>query len=495
MKYKIPTIIITIALFSLIAIVSSDIFFNISIFNYDDLNSTLDSYPLWREENGRYVCNFLSRVFCVYLPNMFGIHLQNWANTGGAILYFLILVMLFISSARFWFLKQKNGLFFPLVLCITFIEFCVYTNSSDVHYWQIYSYQYGYVLATVFGLIFLYKIYDYIFNKKEPTCKKELILTSVIAFCAGNSCQIVCYSVLITIFLLLITFLLFNFKNFEKVKNIVSTKSVMIPFLFFLLGFVIMVSCPGFWNEVSWRHADSFSQIISIFPDFIKCFYEIFICRELQEWYVVFFLLIAIWTVASLKNELKQRFIDSILVLLPVVGVACYYLTLILAGPTFPSPELKYWLYEPYYDFYYRIVISTVIIMLLGILCDLVKNNILKLIVIFIAVYEIFIVYPKPQDILASNIAKTKEVRQLTYQCDKFLYQQYKNNPNEDIILPKCCEKINVLDIRRYLKAVYNIENVRVSTKYLDDDVAIKYLYDKGIIVSDEEKEKTIFKK
>ena len=123
------------------------------------------------------------------------------------------------------------------------------------------------------------------------------------------------------------------------------------------------------------------------------------------------------------------------------------------------------------------------------------QNNILKLIIILLSIYEIFIVYPNLKDVFKSGVIKTRETRQLTYKCDKFLYQQYKSNPEEEIILPKSCEKINVLCASRYLKAVYNIENANVFVRYLDDDVVINELNGKGITVDEDELAKTIFKK
>ena len=69
---------------------------NFVTYDLDDINSTLYSPTVFSlEENGRYVCNIISRIFSLHLPNLFNIHLQNFANTIGAILYTLTFLLLF----------------------------------------------------------------------------------------------------------------------------------------------------------------------------------------------------------------------------------------------------------------------------------------------------------------------------------------------------------------------------------------------------------------
>ena len=82
---------------------------NFVAYDIDDINSTLYSPSKFlMEENGRYVCNILSRIFSLHLPNMLGMHIQNFSNSIGAILYTLTFLLLFYRSALFVKLKEKS---------------------------------------------------------------------------------------------------------------------------------------------------------------------------------------------------------------------------------------------------------------------------------------------------------------------------------------------------------------------------------------------------
>ena len=104
------------------------IFSNLCFFDVDDLNSTLDSPPFWREEDGRYVCNFISSLVVVYIPKLLGIHLQNAANTIGMFAYIIILSLLFTVSSMFYCLKDRNPIIYASLWTFAGIFFYQYLN-------------------------------------------------------------------------------------------------------------------------------------------------------------------------------------------------------------------------------------------------------------------------------------------------------------------------------------------------------------------------------
>lgn len=353
------------------------LFRDICIFDVDDLKSTIEPYPLWREENGRFVFNILSRIFCLHIPNILGIHVQNALSSIGVCMYAIIQLFLFTVVGCFYLLKNKN--IFIFLLPFLFVTGIFYCNYMEEHffYYTIVSFQYGYMFATATVLSFLLLLYNYVLNGKLPD-RKYLWLTCLLGFCAGNSTQFMCYTVIITIFLLFMTYFIKRKFNVKKIKNLIKLKRVFLPVLSFFSGFVLMVACPGFWNEVAWRHAKSFEEIKDIFVPFLKGVFNVVILRYQRFLYLVLFLILAIIIIGIIKKQFKNNLLKCIIICFPIVGAFGYFLTLILAGSTFPSEELKFWFYEPFYHFCYLMILSTVVSMLFGFLISETKNRIFK---------------------------------------------------------------------------------------------------------------------
>ena len=446
---------------------------NFVAYDLDDINSTL--FPpthFLMEENGRYVCNIISRIFSLHIPNLFNIHIQNFTNTFGAILYTLTFLLLFYRSTLFVKLKEQNPIIFALMTIVPIMAVSKYILSNHILYSFLYSYQYGYILASIFGISFLYYIFDFIYNKKELS-KISIILLSLLGFCAGNSSQIICYSIAVTIFSLL----LFEFIRTKKVITLLKeNKLLSIPIISFFLGMAFMIFCPGFWNEVSWRHLESFEQLKEIFIPFFKTLYSHIILNELIYIEIIMCLITIILIIAKIKNIFKQYAYNTLITLLPLIGVLLYYVTLILGGPTFPSEELKFWLYEPFYNYYFLVVVSFTTCNLTGLLCNLLNKNILKLIPATILPIIFINILGQPIDEYKKIVHTMKETRQKVYTCDQYIIKQITENPNETIILPNFCQTINIYSTGpKYLKSVYKIDKKFVDIQYADYKTACKH--------------------
>ena len=444
---------------------------NFVAYDIDDINSTLYSPSKFlMEENGRYVCNILSRIFSLHLPNMLGMHIQNFSNSIGAILYTLTFLLLFYRSALFVKLKEKNPIIFALMTLIPIAAISKYILINDIEYSFFYSYQYGYILASIFGISFLYFVFDFIYNNKNFS-KKDIILISLLGFCAGNSSQIICYSTAITIFgLFLIAFI--REKNISVLLK--KNKITLIPVVSFFSGMAAMVFCPGFWKEVSWRHLESFEQLKEIFVPFFKTFYNIVFINNLIYFKIIFVLFLTILVIAKCKNNLKEYTYKTMTSLLPIVGVIFYYITLILGGPTFPSEELKFWLYEPFYNYYFLVVVSTTICILVGLLCKLLEKDLLKVILATVLPIISISFLDIPIDNYKNLVQKMKETRQTVYTCDKYLLNQIEKE-NDKITLPDFCHTVNIYSSSdKYLKSVYKIDKEFIDIQYTDYKTACK---------------------
>lgn len=446
------------------------LFFNLYkynvIFDFDDLNSTIDSYPLLYEENGRYVCNFLSRVIGMYIPLLLNIHPQDFINSAGAVIFAMILSGLMLIISKFVMLNDEKNYLYPLFSILPIILYINYYKSTPPAYTSIYSFQYGYVLASLFSIAFLYFIYKYIFFEKEAN-KKNLILYITLGFCAGNSTQIATETTAVVITLLVLyKFAEFKF-DFQKFKEFFSNKCILYPVIGFFGGFFLMTACPGFWREVSWRHVSSFNEIIENFIPFIEQFQDFVFLSVIVIFKFILYISIIILIISLIKKQFLKGLSLILAGLFPIIGIIIYYFLTILGGKTFPSTPLGFWVQEIFYHYYYLMILSVVFIFLSGCITFFLKNKYLKYIVSILILFSFFKINPdflNFSDFLPT-IDNFKIRRQEIYKCEKlYIYQLYnleKNINNEsdfkEIIIPNyCITDLSLSSLNnRYINKVY----------------------------------------
>ena len=293
-------------LYLLIFGLSYHLFSNLCYFDTDDLNSTIAPYPLLLEENGRYVFNILSRVVCIHIPNLLNIHIQDALTTIGDFAYAVIQLLLFSIIGLFSCFKSKKISIFTLFF--SFAALCFYNNyvlNFNLFFSTIVSYQYGYALATATAIGFLAVVYFYIINKKSPS-NNVLLPICIIGFCAGNSTQFMSYSLALTFFFLGLFLLKSQNFDIKKTIDIIRNKSIFLPVCSFFAGLTLMVLCPGFWNEVAWRHAKSLQEIVETLPVFVKEYTNVVFINQGKIWALLVILVLSILVLGYMKKEFKN---------------------------------------------------------------------------------------------------------------------------------------------------------------------------------------------
>ncbi len=442
--------------------------------DYDELPAVIAPYTFFHEENGKYIPHFFARLFGMWLPNLFGINPQDFINPWGNIARGVILVL---YSFAMTFFMPKNYLR-PAVLVFAFIVLitCCYYVMGD-NFLGMYSALYGYILTYAFFLGFWAVFAHHFLNGKIPD-RKYLYFNCALALCAGNSTQTANFTTMVALCLIFGVFLLTQLmrENFRTVIDKLLSKEVLInigaPIGCLLLGFIIMVACPGFWHEVSWRHADSFETVVNIFPDFCKVYWQIVIKQNLPFFGTIFALSVL---VAVFKKTVKPVLLGWAL----IFGMMLYYFLLVLAGPTFPVESLRYWLHEPFYKYSLLTIFAAVIVMLLGCLAagdD--KNVFVKILktvlgtgVLFLILYN-FLWVNTFEFFRAADIRDLlKNGKQEIYTCDK-LSLFYAEGGG---VLPQYCNDAGTVYAwyEKYYKKIYNADVSREGILYRDDALEI----------------------
>ena len=496
MKYFKLYNILYILIFTFFTVILWDFLTQNSLYELDDLNSTINSYPLWREENGRYVCNILSRIVGLYIPLLLNIHLNDFINTGGAFCYLLILFGLIYSITKFFSLNCSNKYLFGLMMLIPteiFIRYLIY--FLGFFNYNLYSFQYGYVLASVFGISFMYFIYKYIIYNEEYS-NKHLIFFILLGFCSGNSSQIVTGSTAVVIVLSIIYKFIEHKFNFEQIKKLLLKKTIISPIIGFFSGFALMVLCPGVWNEVSWRHASSFNEIISIAKPFMRTLVDYVFIR--QEYYIHSIILLCILIIITgiIKKELLKGIKNIILGLFPVIGTLCYLVLMISGGRTYPSNPPGFWVQEPFYFYYYSMILALTIVFLSGYLIKIINNKFLKYTIASIIILQFIwnIIYYYNSEAYYLKKEEVKVQRRNVYICEKItLFQIYKGK--NFLYVPQLCSDAGIAIINNeYLNYNYKIHSVNGS-KQTDTESAMNEFYNSGGKLSKEELKEAKFAK
>ncbi len=495
----IAILVLTILLF----LFTAPILKNLCINEVDDIFSIIDPYPLWKERDGRHVANIIGRFFTVYFPTLLGIHLQNAANTIGMVMYTLILSSLFSITSLFYFLNSRNIIAYIFLWLFTGYAFLNYTSSDYLCYWTTFHFQYGYVLAVFFTFSFLWIIYKYLDlcgeNKQIECTAKRSIFLCILAFCAGNSTQIATYSIFVILFLLSFLFLIKNKFDFSKTKKELFNKITTPVLISYLAGFLLMVTCPGFWIEVSWRHTSSIHQVFLDLVPFMKDYFNVLI---MDFGYSGYYKIIGVLSIALFLKNIHERksiienITNIIIIILPIISVLAFFFTTILGGRTFGTGG--FWIIEPFYHFYYVMVLWLVISLFIGKLFknNCLYNNFIILVFLYILYTNTFSInidsiLDKQQELSKALITRRQEV----YECEKIVMTELYQN--EEVILPEIHRSICNMylgNLPGYIKKAYNWEIINFG-EVKDSEIAMEHFYSIGGTITEEEKEKADFQK
>ncbi len=452
-------------------------------------------------ENGRYIMNGLLHLFVVFVPKILHIHLNDFYNSFGAVFFLTIIQLTSISTILIFILLNKNSknILLSGIMALNamgLILIYIINNSWGIIGIQNCSVYYAYLLAPFFGFSFLYVLYRYILKKENtPPRNKSIILYSLLGLCAGCSCQIVSEMVAVTVFLLIFYELI---TKKMTIKELIKEKTIIIPILTFYIGLIIMVVSPGFWDQVTWRHAESFSQLKETLIPFCKEYLYYVIYKNIVFYIVTILLWLIIMINAYKNNRVKQSLNFIVITSFPLVGVLVFYFLLILGGPTFPGSEDRFWVQEPFFLLPYYLVFQFTIASNVGYMLKEMENKFIKYIVFLLIPVIILSYFIKHIERFHSNINALYDYRRLVYSCEKiFTYQLYQNK--NIIILPAYCNTPNCrIFFTEYTGLLYNLPedlNIITTEDFDISQVTEKSKHKKNEFITKKELQKAKFQK
>ena len=192
--------------------------------------------------HARYLTTFFSLFFIKILPNILGIHPQNFAVFSEGLLKVIIYntLVIILSSAFFKFYNKKysflslpTGIIYILTFFTT-LSFVVETHITPI--FETYAYFSGYLVPIIFFILFWYNNSILFFNNEldeEKIFKKFVIIQSFLCIltCTGN--EILAFFSIIFMFLTIIDILIT--KRIKMIKYILTPLCISILTTTFVL--------------------------------------------------------------------------------------------------------------------------------------------------------------------------------------------------------------------------------------------------------------------
>ena len=303
--------------------------------------------------HGRFITNTIAAFIGVQLPLTLNIHPIEWMHSGAILFksFFIFIICFLLSSNVFIFRKERGKLslfeYFYIITSTLLFYFLYQTaflkSYQSVLYMSFYGFTFPFIVYFIFWN-FLIRQYVYDYNKFN----KSIFILSILSFLIGYSSEFFSFSTFASLTLMIVYF-------FFKEKVIILK---FLPiYISNIIGFILYVALPGFYNTCS-DEAKLFITTCSSLNELFDWLNEA--CNSLLTVIYNDFL---IYTIAILilylvifksKVELKNKKIIGITFYL--IGILCFILSMLFVKRHFPG-ENDY-IYIAHFDIIQQIKIS-----------------------------------------------------------------------------------------------------------------------------------------
>ena len=315
-----------------------------------------DSFKFDVVHGGGYPGLFLCKLFSFGLPNMLGLHPQDFMSVPQGIIRSIlaIIILFFISTA---FVRQsKNKPFYYLLFpfCTLYYLYSIYScDSLWIKYSTITFVNYNwyrYFFSLFFFAVFWQYISEIIFTKEKNINYFKLICAVIAAYATATSSELLIGASCCAIGLIIIF-------------DVLYSKKIILNRCFFIPASVLYITAYAFitTDKFSSVFLDRLPETVSIqmIIDFIKEYFKICFYHEIIFW--AFFAALFIYALyTALKNKEKEKLLIPIVLQISVLTVM---FLLIIPGKTFANEEM-FWLQHPNVQFIYKMLIFIPFLML-----------------------------------------------------------------------------------------------------------------------------------
>lgn len=414
----------------------------------------------------------------------------------------IALYVFLVSSFSFVSLKEKIYKPFLYLTAFAFLAFMFVNYSLLIN---LYCRYFRNVFMMLFYLLFwLHFLKIFVEQKNNP---KNIVLISIISFCAGLSSEPVnlsaFFSLIILVFTQMIIVYLKTDKDIRATLEIIkkTDKSIFIPLICFFAGFILLYVNPTFWQIANERHVSTnmndLSILINLLPDFVRSWSLNLFKINGQNILSNCLILCTIICLLMGKKDLKAiRIVLASWSL--VIGVCLFYFSLIMAGKTYYD-GVSFWTVSGDLKSVVFCIFSCAVFLLAGYIIQFFVNKLgnVKAFVCFLLVFTlILIVIYQPYKIMVSQYEKHLETNQKTREIMYIVEKMYVfyNLKNETAILPKSVLEDDYFKlyglysredggegqyVEYYYKSIYHKDSGQFM-KIVPDKIALKKFYEAG---------------
>lgn len=351
-----------------------------SVFFLDDMGVTFGNYALIFPDHGSFVAFLPNKFFGYILANYFSLHPQDFLICFGIYVKCLIFLLIPFVVSLWAFYNNKKTVLFSLFFVFTFLLVFNSLRFSLVELAMSTAF-YRFTFPILIWSIFWFCFYSHYVNNKKPTMK-YIIFMSLLGICLGNSSEVLAIISLISACLIFVFDFVKNSQNSfcGKLKNMEI--SLYVPFVFILLGFILLITNPSFLVQVQMKRERfpeiTFFNTLPHFFVFLKEYYLKVMCKHALPIVVILMNMLTLFVFQKTEYKKFIYFIFSMF-----AGILIFFFLLFFAGET--HYEGGFWLKHNDLQFVLHLCLIIIAIIPLRIIFEEIKpEKLVKKIVVAI---------------------------------------------------------------------------------------------------------------
>ena len=343
------------------------------------INSGVDAFS---KHSGGYLCQILTRFFNFDLPNILNVHPADFmcfpSNVIKSIFYAIISFLTVKISKNF--VDSK-----PLFTSLYFLTFSYFTYSimvSDAYIFTVTHSFYRYIFPLLFYCIFINFLYKSLLGIEQNKVKKIIFLIPI-CFFLGTSVELIFFSLVAFIFLLLIYNGIIFIINKSSAKNLefynFDIKNIIVIGAFFV-STTSFVFSEGFKTVSSDRGLEEIKLSIATIKEFCYMYFQMDILKIWWLWLIGIIVMVLAFYLCRKNNKPREIFFPIFLQFSNLLVL----FSLVLCGKTYDFTD-SFWLTQPNVQGLFKILLFIPFLMMYSLVYHFTKEKFQKNILVIIS--------------------------------------------------------------------------------------------------------------
>ena len=377
-------------------------------------------YELTHPDHGRYLAWMQMKILGSWLPQIIGIHPQEFISIFSSWVRGINIAILCLSISYFVAIRHYKKFLLPLLTIFAFVYYSSNLISHNISEINNLSPHFGYQFGLMIFLIFFIVLAKYLL--KDNVSKINIICCSLISFLSSLNDT---FAVIGIISLVILSLLLFINKSFFEKKH------VLFPAISFVIG--AFISLYGMFLDkhvIDFMDSEQNTNFFLYWFEMLKTFIPQYFQYVFSMHLFLHIFIIVLFVICFKQNKNNQLIILALSMYLGVLG---FFASLITGGTETFYQKGLFWIAHNDLQLILQVILLSIFLLLLGeyLHCRKNLNIILKKFIlssIFVYISFLFLSSCSCFDLYISKYKGTPEVKKQAYIAEKmYLFYAYQS--------------------------------------------------------------------